>query len=114
MNCLKKLFILGFVLLGMTVLFAEEAVEVEEGVIVENIEPFSIEETAADNCELIIESTQPKMEVYINGVYQGKTRLKISGLLPGDYKVELKKRKELHSKAFVTVRKGYVITYRFE
>lgn len=80
---------------------------------IKSMEPVFIEENSSEN-SIIIETVQPKCEVYLNGVYQGQTNLKINGLLPGEYIIELKKKGESFGKFYVTVKRGYILTYRFE
>lgn len=108
MNLLKR--ILFVLLLCSCGLFAQDNYKDYS----ENLVPVNIEETSDRDTAVVIESSQPKMEVYLNGVYQGKTRLKISGLLPGDYIIELRKKNNSVAKAIITVRRGFILTYRFE
>lgn len=85
----------------------------EENYIIEGLEPVKIQELK-NGSKIIIESAEQKAKVYINGIYQGKTRLEVSNLLPGEYLLELKKGENKTKRRFVTVRRGYALTYRIE
>ncbi len=61
---------------------------------------------------LVIDCNQKSAEVYINSIYQGKTKLTINKLLPADYILEVRKKGFATKKYYVTAKAGYAFTYR--
>lgn len=80
---------------------------------IKNLEPTEISEVD-DECILIIESDIQKAEVYINGIYQGKTKLIVKNLLPGEYFIEIRKKDYISPKYFLSAKKGYSLTYKID
>ncbi|MCQ2573524.1 MAG: PEGA domain-containing protein [Treponema sp.] len=60
---------------------------------------------------LKINSNVPNAEVYLNGLYQGRTPLTIEDVYPGQYRLELKKSFYKSDVYTVTARSGYEISY---
>ena len=93
----------------MAYLFSEENnTEIEE------MEPVAVEELKSDNdrAVIVIESDVAGAEVYLNSVYQGKTKLNIKNLLPAQYILQIQKNGKESKKYFVAARKGYSLIYR--
>jgi len=77
------------------------------------LSPESISElTGEKNTSMIrIECNEPSAEVYINSVYQGRTKLTVRNLLPAQYVLEVRKNGFSTKKYFITTKKGYCLTY---
>lgn len=60
---------------------------------------------------LIINSNVRNADIYLNGVYKGKTNLILKNLRPGKYKLELKKDFYECDTYTITVKTGYELTY---
>lgn len=84
---------------------------VAQSMLISNKEPSFIEE---GETAIIVESKTPKLKVYLNGIYQGKTRLKVSNVVPGVYFLELKKGDDSLGRVTITIRENYVLTYTFD
>lgn len=84
----------------------------EENNYVENLVPVEKIEIEGENGIVIIESDVSKAEVYLNGIYQGKTKLTIKKLIAGDYIIQIKKGDFVSEKYFISVEKGFSLTYR--
>lgn len=112
-NCL---FCLIFGLFSLS-LFADQSDEktVQEAAYIEHIEASKIElaEKSTDSV-VVISASVSKADVYINNVFQGRTKLLISDLLPGEYVVEVVKGGKKSSKWIITVKRGYKISYFIE
>lgn len=111
---MKKRFItliilLSFASVGFSV-FAQDDNTDKDFII--NLSPIVKKEVSDDKTALIIESDLPKAEVYLNGVYQGKTKLTIKNLVAGDYFIQIKKDDFLSPRYFLNVKKGYILTYK--
>ena len=72
-----------------------------------------IAETSGD-AVLRIESDAAKTQVYLNGVYHGKSNLTVDGLLPGEYVVTLSKPGYKTVSYLIEARKNYKLTYRIK
>lgn len=79
-----------------------------------HFEPYNIEEINSQNCIVEIFTDVQKVEVYLNGVYQGKSNLQIKNLVQGEYLIELKKDNYQIIKGFIFVSKNYQNSYFFE
>lgn len=105
---MKKYFLLLLIIFSSFFLYAQEGEEFSELV------PFAVQELKADNtgASLIIESDVPLAEVYLNSVYQGKTRLRVRNLVPAQYILQICKDGKKSKKYYITARKGYVLSYK--
>ncbi|MCF0242347.1 MAG: PEGA domain-containing protein [Treponema sp.] len=65
-----------------------------------------------DTC-IIIKTNVSNAEVYINGNYQGYTKLTLKNLRPGRYKLKLCKEYYCDISTWIEVRAGVAITYEF-
>ncbi len=63
---------------------------------------------------IIIKTSVSDAEVYLNGVFQGYSSLKITNLIPGIYNLEIRKRNYESVFCSVLVRKGFSLEYDFE
>lgn len=102
------IILLSFASVGFSV-FAQDDNTDKDFII--NLSPI-VKEVSDDKTALIIESDLPKAEVYLNGVYQGKTKLTIKNLVAGDYFIQIKKDDFLSPRYFLNVKKGYILTYK--
>lgn len=111
----RIVFLLLVIIKIFTFSYATESVSIssEASDYLELIEPYSVEEDLQKSTIIVIESKSKKMDVYLNGVYQGRTQLTISNLLPGEYILELRKENKSTGKVLITVKKGYILTYKF-
>lgn len=110
---MKKRFITLIILLSFASvfsLFAQDNNTDEEFILY--LSPTVKKEVSDDKTAIIIESDLQKAEVYLNGVYQGKTKLTVKNLVTGDYFVQIKKDDFLSPRYFISVKKGYVLTYK--
>lgn len=118
---MKKAVSLLLIFVTCVGLFAENKIESKNGIkpVKETItpkerdyEPEKLIEIEAEDCAVLIEADVSDCEVYLNGMYQGLTKLEISGLLPGSYKLELRKKGYVPSLAIIRVRSGYDAHYK--
>lgn len=121
MKFCKKIFGLFFVfcLFSGFVLFAQENDEetpvVEEPVYLEHLEPSKVELTETTFQSVIeISANVSKADVYINNVFQGRTKLLITDLMPGEYILEVVKGDKKSLKWLITVKRGYKNIYFVE
>lgn len=121
MKFCKKNFGLFFVfcLFSGFVLFAQENDEetpvVEEPVYLEHLEPSKVELTETTFQSVIeISANVSKADVYINNVFQGRTKLLITDLMPGEYILEVVKGDKKSLKWLITVKRGYKNIYFVE
>lgn len=63
---------------------------------------------------ITIKSNVTGADVYLNGIYQGRTDLVITDLTPGYYQLEIKKRGYETEKVTILVRRGYECEYYIE
>lgn len=76
--------------------------------------PVNEEELAEDDevdSVIHIKSNVSNAEVYLNGVYKGKTSVTLKNLRPGKYRLELRKRFYECDEFTVNVREGFSLTY---
>lgn len=119
---MKKIASLLFVFLFISGLFAEQARIQSSGTITpmndtitpkeKSYEPEKLIEIDKEESSILIEADVSDCEVYINGMYQGKTKIEIEGLLPGYYRLELRKKGYVPSMAMIRVRRGYNLHYK--
>lgn len=121
MKFCKKNFGLFFVfcLFSGFGLFAQENDEdtpvVEEPVYLEHLEPSKVELTETTFQSVIeISANVSKADVYINNVFQGRTKLLITDLMPGEYILEVVKGDKKSLKWLITVKRGYKNIYFVE
>jgi len=118
---MKKIFLIFavFLLSEFTGLFAqvqEESAETEEVIPQEIIflEAVSKKELSGgeNRANLVIECNLPSASVYLNRVYQGKTRLTVKDLLPSDYILEVRKNGCKNQIYYISAKAGYSLTYK--
>lgn len=126
---MKKFFLIFavFLLSEFTGLFAqvqEESVETEEVIPQEKVQDIPQEiifleavskkelSTAGNRANLVIECNLPSASVYLNRVYQGKTRLTVKDLLPSDYILEVRKNGCKNQIYYISAKAGYSLTYK--
>lgn len=84
--------------------------------IIQELKPVNIQESKSDRekAVLIIDANVPAAAVYLNSVYQGKSKLRIQKLLPAQYILELRKEGMESCRFYVTAKKGYEVTYKIQ
>ncbi len=75
---------------------------------------YSLIQESVESSEIKIEANVKKAEVYLNGIFYGKTPLVVSDLLPGEYVLTVCKAGYNRLVYLIEVRKGYRLTYRLE
>lgn len=60
---------------------------------------------------VLLKSQSEGCDVFVNGIFQGKSDLKIEGLVPGKYKVQFKKKGAASEIYEIEIMKGYELTY---
>lgn len=75
-------------------------------------EPSKHVEIDDESTSVLIEADVHDVDVYINGFYQGRTPIVIKDLLPGRYRVELRKRGYEPEFFIIKVRRGYDLHYK--
>lgn len=80
------------------------------------LEPVSKKElsTGVKNSSLIIDCNLKSASVFLNGIYQGKTRLRIDDLLPADYILEVKKEGYESKKFYISARSAFLQSYKIK
>ena len=78
--------------------------------IIESLDYISIEESK-ETC-IVIESNIPKTQIYLNGIFYGKTNLVVKDLLPGQYVLKVQAASYKSQTFFIEVRRNYRLTYR--
>lgn len=121
---IKKIFCFLLILTSASFLTAASFVKISDGYleVVERNESRHREMKPAAEKNLSKEKeTQIKIvsdvsnaEVYINGVYQGRTTLVLNSLRPGRYKIEIRKENYERERALIEVREGVSRTYEFK
>lgn len=118
---MKKALSVFLICLVTVGLFAENKIESKNGIkpVKDKItpherdcDPEKLIEIDSEDCAVLIEADVSDCEVYLNGTYQGLTKLEISGLLPGRYELELRKKGYVPSIAIIRVRSGYDAHYK--
>ena len=61
---------------------------------------------------LRIECDVPKAEIYLNGIYQGRTNLTIQNVFPGEYELTICKSGFSRVSYLIEVKRNYLLTYR--
>ncbi|MCR5187674.1 MAG: PEGA domain-containing protein [Treponema sp.] len=97
----------------------QEEVIADEEVALEDIpflEPQKKEELSSDirTARLVIDCDLRAALVYLNGVYQGKTKLTIKDLLPADYILEVKKDGYQSKKYYISARSSFIHSYKIK
>lgn len=113
----KKLFT-TFIILGVLFsgAFAESIKPLEDNQIhaKPDFEPKKLVQIEETSTSISIETNVPNVEVYLNGVYQGRTDIVIADLLPGYYYLELRKSGYEVETYMIRVRRGYDLHYYFD
>lgn len=55
----------------------------------EIVEPFSFYEISGNRADVYIRTDVPKANIYLNGIYQGRTPLRLKNLIPGYYSLKI-------------------------
>ena len=78
------------------------------------LEPVKISGAVANSKSesIIIESNIDSCQIYLNSIYQGKTRLTVNNLLPADYILEVRKSGYKSKKYFISAKKSEILTYK--
>lgn len=124
---MKKAFfcLLIFSLLTISELFAQEDFPVDTDLTEKEesfeeipfLDPIQIEENSSmDSIKacLVIDCDLRSAQVYLNGIYQGKTKLTIKDLLPADYILEVKKTGYDAKKYYISARSAFTSTYKIK
>jgi len=103
----KKLILLLCIVFISSLIYGQEIL---------NLKPKSVKELKEqkNTASVVVECNVPSAQVYINSVYQGKTKLTIDKLLPGEYILQVVKPGYESEQFYVTAKKGYSLTYRVE
>lgn len=67
-----------------------------------------------DRSGIVIDASVSNVEVYVSGVYKGRTSLVLDDLVPGTYSVKLIKEGYLEKDIIVTAKQGYTNFYQVE
>ena len=78
------------------------------------IRPSDIKQLEDRSCELYISTNVSDAEVYINGFYEGRSNLTVTGLRPGRYRIHVKKNGYEDRRFEIDLRSGYRQSYSIE
>lgn len=87
----KTIFLFTIITLFLPMLFAEETVSENETIIYEELLPERFEEIESGT-KVFFKTSVQKAQVFLNSEYQGLTPLEIKDLIPGSYRLTLKKK----------------------
>lgn len=129
---MRKIFVLIVFCFSAAFLYGDEDVMTEGPVInqvIEDVEKETEKEAEVEfekeaepelqketekTTSIIIKTDVPGADVFLNGVYYGRTKLEIEDLNPGFYHLELRKKGYEKEHFYIKVRKGYSVTYFFK
>lgn len=116
---MKKQIFLFSILLSVTGMLAAQSIADRTIKPVDDIkgadsiyEPSKHVQIDEDSTSVSFEADVNDVDVYINGYYQGRTPLIIKDLLPGRYRIELRKRGYEPEFFIIKVRRGYDLHYK--
>ncbi len=80
------------------------------------LEPVSKKELSdgEKKSSLIIDCDLKSARVYLNGIYQGKTKLRIDDLLPAEYILEVRKDGYKTQKFYISARSSFIHSYKIK
>lgn len=92
----------------------EEIPSASSDIILEIFQPDRFEEISAGLTSATFKTSVPKSALYINGEYHGLTPLRATGLIPGRYSVQIKKKGYQTVKIAIQVKDGISDYYYIE
>ncbi|MCR4578921.1 MAG: PEGA domain-containing protein [Treponema sp.] len=104
-NFLKPLACFLVLFFSLASVFAQDFIEPLDYSVIEELE---------SGAEVRIESNVPKTEIYLNGIFYGKTNLNVKDLIPGEYLLTVKKKGYKDSSYVIEVRRNYRLTYKLK